>query len=107
MSISSAERFDISVHDSYNLCCYNHTLVVVQPILIVYNTANTSAQTLIENTDRKMMTGNYRAKMSWMSNSEPGSSHSEPFSHIHDGGAPHLFPVSKEGCIKHLAYGEV
>lgn len=64
----------------------------VQLILIVYNTANTSAQTLIENTDRKMI--NYRATMSLMSNSEPSSSHSEPLSHMHDGDAPHLFPQS-------------
>lgn len=64
----------------------------VQLILIVYNTANTSAQTLIENTDRKMI--NYRATMSLMSNSEPSPSHSEPLSHMHDGDAPHLFPQS-------------
>lgn len=64
----------------------------VQLILIVYNTANTSAQTLIENTDRKMI--NYRATMSLMSNSEPGSLHSEPLSHMHDEEAPHLFPRS-------------
>lgn len=57
----------------------------VQLILIVYNTANTSAQTLIENTDRKM---------SLMSHSEPGLSHSEPLPHMHDGEAPHLLPQS-------------
>lgn len=77
----------------------------VQLILIVYNTANTSAQTLIENTDRKMI--NYRATMSLMSNWARLTSFRAPFTYARWKGSTSVPTVSKEGCIKNLAYGEV
>lgn len=49
----------------------------MQLILIVYNTAYTSARTLIENTDSKM--NNYRATMSLMSNSDQARLIQSPF----------------------------
>lgn len=71
----------------------------------MYNTANISARTLIENTDRKMI--NYRATMSLMSNSEPASSHSETLSHMHSGVSTSVHVVSKERCVERLADGGV